>query len=86
MAERGAKGVLRCAVSGCSGIFEKREVMHVLQYQDRPLVVDQVPALVCSACGYQVLKPEVLRRVETVIRMADGPAEWAPVYRYENWL
>ena len=51
MSEKGANEGLRCAISGCGGIFEAREVMPILPYQARTVVVEQVPALVCSACG-----------------------------------
>jgi len=46
------------------------------------VVIDQVPAEVCSVCGDVLLRPETVRRIEQMLREARDPDRTAPVYEY----
>jgi len=75
-----------CGVEDCQGVYERREVAHLLQHEGQTVIVDRVPLLVCPICGHRQLGPQTLRRIETAIRTADGPTAWVPVYGYKSWL
>jgi YgiT-type zinc finger domain-containing protein len=71
-----------CSVDGCSGKYEEREIIQTVRYHGRPIVIDHVPAEVCSICGDVQLKPETVRKIERLLREATQPVATAPVYEF----
>jgi YgiT-type zinc finger domain-containing protein len=73
---------MECGIENCPGDDEERDIVHVERHDDQPVVVDHVPALVCSVCGDVLFTPETVRRLEAPLRSDARPARTAPVYEY----
>jgi hypothetical protein len=46
------------------------------------MVIDHVPAEVCSVCGDVLLTPETVRRIEALLQADLPPAKSVPLYEY----
>jgi len=66
----------------CSGDCQIREITHTVRHHGQVVVIDHVPAEVCSTCGDVVLSPETVRHIELLLRTADRPAREVPLYEY----
>ena len=73
---------MRCSIERCPGVYEKRKVMHTVRHNGQVVVVDRVPADVCSLCGDVLLEPGTVRRLEELLRSKDQPASTAPLYEF----
>jgi len=73
---------MKCSVEGCSGEYDKRKIIHTVRYRGEIIVVDNVPAEVCSVCGDVLLEPETVRRIEILLQGVSTPVRTAPVYEY----
>ena len=73
----------RCSMTGCAGEYEHRKVTHTVRRADEIIVIDGVPADVCSDCGDVLLDPETVRGVERLLSRRTAPSRTAPIYEYE---
>ncbi len=73
---------MKCSVEGCPGEYEERQVIHPVRYKSQVIVIDHVPAEVCSVCGDVLLKPETVRRIEGLLQTAKKPTSVVPLYEY----
>ncbi len=73
---------MKCSIAGCPGEYEERKIIHTVRYQGQIIVVDGVPAEVCSLCGDVLLRPETVRRIENLLETRTVPTSTAPLYRY----
>ncbi|MEW6172247.1 MAG: type II toxin-antitoxin system MqsA family antitoxin [Bacillota bacterium] len=73
---------MKCSIKGCPGEYEQRKIMHTVRYRGQVVVIDHVPAEVCSVCGDVLLKPETVRRIEALLRTATRPSDTVPLYEY----
>ena len=73
---------MKCSIRDCPGSCEDRQIAHTVRYRDRLVVIDRVPAEVCSVCGDVLLRPETIRRIEQMLREPGDPDRTAPVYEY----
>ncbi|MXX37806.1 MAG: YgiT-type zinc finger protein [Gemmatimonadetes bacterium] len=73
---------MRCSIERCPGGYERRKVMHTVRHNGQVVVVDRVPADVCSLCGDVLLEPDTVRRLEELLRSKDQPASTAPLYEF----
>lgn len=74
---------MECSLEGCPGQYEEQQIMHPVRYHGQVVVIDHVPAEVCSVCGDVLLKPETVRRVEELLRTATMPSKkTAPLYEF----
>ncbi len=73
---------MKCTIVGCPGQYEERQVVHTVRYRGQVIVIDRVPAEVCSVCGDVLLKPETVRRIEELLEAAGEPARTVPLYEY----
>jgi YgiT-type zinc finger domain-containing protein len=55
---------VECSIDGCLGCYEERQILHVERRDGEPIVIDHVPALVCSICGDVLLTPATVRHLE----------------------
>jgi len=69
---------MKCSIEGCPGEYEERRIVHTVRHQEQVIVIDGVPAEVCSVCGDVLLKPETVRRIEALLRTA----RTVPLYKY----
>lgn len=73
---------MKCSIEGCPGADEEREIMHTVRYRGQVIVIDRVPAEVCSVCGDVLLKPDIVRRIEALLRTEAEPTRTVPLYEY----
>jgi YgiT-type zinc finger domain-containing protein len=72
---------MKC-IQGCPGEYEHKEITHTVRHKGRIVVIDHVPAEVCSICGDVLLTPETVRHIETLLRTRTEPARTVPLYEY----
>ena len=71
---------MRCPV--CKSAVEERLITYVQQYKGRVIIIENVPAEVCTQCGEQLLRPEVAERIQKIVWESPTPTRKAeiPVY------
>ena len=42
---------MKCSIQGCTGSYDQREIVRALSHQGQVVVIERVPAEVCSVCG-----------------------------------
>ena len=73
---------MECSIEKCPGRYEDRLIAHTVRYRGELIVIDHVPADVCTECGDVLLKPETVRRIERLLRRRAQPAHMVPLYEY----
>lgn len=73
---------MKCSIDGCPGQYEAGSVMHTVRHRGQVIVIDHVPAEVCSVCNDVLLRPETVRRIEALLEEENQPAGTAPLYEY----
>lgn len=73
---------MKCSIEGCPGEYEERQIVHTVRYYGQVMVIDHVPAEVCSVCGDVLLRPETVRQIESLLRTAIRPARTVSLYDY----
>ncbi len=73
---------MNCSVEGCPGEYEEQTVVHTVRYQGDVVVIDHVPAEVCTVCGDVLLKPETVRRIEGLLKEMGQPARRVPLFEF----
>lgn len=74
--------MIECSIGGCPGTYEAKSIVHTVRFRGQTIVIDNVPAEVCSVCGDVLLSPETVRQIEALLRTAAPPVRMAPVYEY----
>ena len=73
---------MTCSIDGCPGEYEAGNVMHMVRHRGQVVVIDHVPADVCSACGDVLLRPETVRRIEALLQDRHQPVRTVPLYEF----
>lgn len=73
---------MKCTISGCPGEYEEREITHTVRHHGRVVVIDHVPAEVCSICADVLLKPATVRHIEDLLSRGIAPTRTVPLYEY----
>ena len=73
---------MKCTVQGCPGHYESQTVVHTVRHRGNLIVVDHVPAEVCSLCGDVLLTPETIRHIEKLLETMPKPAKAVPLYEF----
>ena len=72
---------MKCIVQGCPGEMEKRRIVHTFVRNKKPMVVKDLPALVCPVCGYTVLDLHVLDTLFALNPKTERPVRRTLVFR-----
>lgn len=72
---------MKCSIQGCPGKYELRTITHTVRQNGRVVVIDHVPAEVCSVCGDVLLLPQTIRQLESLLKRAE-PTRSVPLYEY----
>ncbi|GAC1449493.1 MAG: hypothetical protein PVSMB5_36950 [Ktedonobacteraceae bacterium] len=75
---------MRCSIEDCPGEYEQREVVHTVRQGNRIIVIDHVPAEVCTICGDVLFTPETVRKIEILRRTIEPPARPVPLYDFSQ--
>jgi len=73
---------MKCSIEGCPGEYEEQQIVHTVRHRGQVIVIERVPAEVCSVCGDVLLRPDTVRRIEELLRTAIRPVRTIPVYEY----
>lgn len=73
---------MKCAIPGCPGEYEARQVVHKIKHHGEVIVIDHVPAETCSVCGDVLLAPGTVRRIEALLDATPPPIRGVPLYEY----
>ena len=73
---------MKCSIDGCPGTYESDTVVHTVRHVGHVIVIDHVPAEICSVCGDVLLTPETVRRIEVLIEQRREPTTTVPLYEY----
>lgn len=73
---------MRCSIGGCTGEYREQQVVHTVRHHGQVIVVDHVPADVCSVCGDILLKPDTVRHIEKLLQTSTQPKSTVPLYEY----
>ena len=73
---------MNCTIEGCPGEYEERTIVHTVRYHGQVVVIDHVPAEICSVCGDVLLKPETVRQIEELLQTATQPTSMIPLYEF----
>ena len=73
---------MKCSIEGCPGMYEERLIVHTVRFRGQTIVIDHVPAEVCSVCGDVLLTPETTRCLEDLLQAETLPARMVPLYEY----
>ncbi len=73
---------MNCSLNSCSGAYEPREIVHTVRHKGQVIVIERVPAQVCSVCGDVLLTPETVRHLEAMLRDLRQPERMVPLYEY----
>ena len=73
---------MKCTIQGCPGEYEERTVVHTVKHHGNVVVIDHVPAQVCSVCGDVLLAPETIRRIENLLETTPQPTKAVPLYEF----
>jgi len=74
--------MMNCSIEGCPGAYEPRSIVHTVRFRGQTIVIDNVPAEVCSLCGDVLLTPATVRQIEALLRTAAPPVRMVPLYEY----
>jgi len=61
--------------------MEQRRIVHTFVRDGKPIVIEDLPALVCPVCGYTVLDLRVLDTLFALDPETESPVRQAPVFR-----
>lgn len=70
----------KCSVKGCPGHYEHKLITHTVKKGDQIIVIESVPAEVCSVCGDTLLSLEAVRALEKLLQSPGEPVGTAPIY------
>lgn len=73
---------MNCSIKGCPGEYEERTIVHTVRHHGQVVVIDHVPAEICSVCGDVLLKPETVRQIEALLQTAAQPTSMIPLYEF----
>ena len=73
---------MKCSITGCPGEYEERKILHTVRHQGQVMVIDHVPAEVCSVCGDVLLQPETVLRLEELVKNPTQASKTVPLYEY----
>ena len=74
--------VIECSIRGCPGELDSKLVVHTVRHRGRVLVIDDVPAQVCSICGDILFPPETVRHIEAILAGETEPSSTVPLFKY----
>ena len=75
---------MRCSNGDCIGEYEPREVVHTVHQGNRIIVIDHVPAEVCTICGDVLFTPDTVEQIELLRKTAQPPIRTVPLYEFSQ--
>ena len=73
---------MNCSIEGCPGEYEARTITHTVRHHGQVVVIDHVPAEVCSVCRDVLLRPCPVSKIESLLQEKRQPAQTVPLYEF----
>ncbi len=73
---------MNCSIRGCPGEYAQRKITHTVRQRGRIIVIDHVPADVCTVCGDVLLAAETVRQIERLLANPREPVGQVPPYEF----
>jgi len=73
---------MKCSIDDCPGEDEKKAVMHPVRVAGRVVLIDHVPAEVCSICGEVLFSPSTVEHIEHLLADLPKPVTTVPLFEY----
>jgi YgiT-type zinc finger domain-containing protein len=73
---------MHCSIKDCTGEYEDKKIIHAVRYKGEVVVIDNVPAQVCSLCGDVLFTPETQRHIENILQERSTPTQTVPMYEF----
>lgn len=73
---------MKCSIQGCPGEYEEKEIVHTVRHKGQVVVIDHIPAEVCTICGDVLLKPETVQHIEEILEARSKPNEMVPLFEF----
>ena len=73
---------MKCSIDGCLGEYEAGKVMHTVRHHGQVMVIDHVPADICSVCRDVLLRPNTVRKIEALLQDKHQPVSIVPLYEF----
>ena len=73
---------MKCSIETCPGEYEARTVLHTVRGAAGIVVIDHVPAEVCTVCGDVLFTPQAVRHIEGLLANRPEPVETVPLFEY----
>lgn len=70
----------KCSITSCPGEYEEKRILHTVKHHGNVIVIENVPAEVCSVCGDVLLSLATVEAIETMLKNPGKPVRTAPVY------
>ena len=73
---------MKCSIVGCPGEYELRNVVHTFQRGNQTMVVEDVPAKVCTSCGDTLFSASTVRSLENLLLAPPTAAHTVPAFSF----
>jgi YgiT-type zinc finger domain-containing protein len=73
-----------CGIRGCPGQYEERAILHLERWNGQPVVIDHVPAKVCTVCGDVRFTFATVERLDALRQAPPEPTGSVPLYEYSE--
>ncbi len=72
---------MRCAL--CKSDTEERLIRYVQEFDGRVVIIENVPAAVCTQCGEQLIRPDIAEKIQRLVWEQPAPRRNAKVPVYD---
>jgi YgiT-type zinc finger domain-containing protein len=69
-----------CSMKNCQGQYEKKYISRLLKYKGKSIVLENVPADVCSFCGDTLISLKTQEEIEMTLKNLGKPSRAVPLY------
>jgi YgiT-type zinc finger domain-containing protein len=70
------------SIEGCSAIYEPKTVIQTVRSRGSVLVIDHVPADLCSVCGDVLFTAQTVRQLETLLADPPESKQTVPLFEF----
>ncbi|MBX2998283.1 MAG: YgiT-type zinc finger protein [Caldilineaceae bacterium] len=73
---------MKCSVQGCPGEYEEKKIIHTVVHRGEIVVIEDVPAEVCTICGDVLFTLKTVREIEALLMNRSKPKRTVPLYQF----
>jgi YgiT-type zinc finger domain-containing protein len=73
---------MQCNMSDCPGEYEPRRVVETVGRGNNTIVIEDVPAEVCTVCGDTLFTAATMRQIEQLLASPPAAARTVPAFAF----